>query len=140
MTVSDLMRKNVVTATPDTAASELAQQMRDENVGSVVVEADNRPAGIVTDRDLAVGPFAESADPETVTAEDVMTSDLTTVTTDTGVMELCDELCEASVRRMPVVDGDGTLAGIVTLDDLHVLFAREQQNLTDVIEAESPPY
>lgn len=45
MTVSDLMRADVVTASPETAASELAQQMRDENVGSVVIEEDGRPTG-----------------------------------------------------------------------------------------------
>jgi CBS domain-containing protein len=48
---------------------------------------------------------------------------------------------DAGVRRMPVVDeDDGTLAGIVTLDDLHVLLALERRNLAAVIEAESPPY
>lgn len=69
-----------------------------------------------------------------------MTPDPTTVTTDSGVMDLCDNLCEASVRRMPVVNAGETLAGIVTLDDLNVLLAREQGNLADVVEAESPPY
>jgi CBS domain-containing protein len=140
MTVSDLMREDVVTASPDTPTDELAQQMRDENVGSVVIEDDGRPTGIVTDRDLTIGPFAAGDDPGSRTAQDVMTADPATVTADTGVMELCNRLCEASVRRMPVVDGSGELAGIVTLDDLNVLLAREQQNLADVIEAESPPY
>jgi len=140
MTVADLMREDVVTAGPDATVGALARQMRDEGVGSVVVAADGRPAGIVTDRDLAVGPFADGDGPDDHTAEEVMTPDPTTVTTDTGVMELCTQLSEASVRRMPVVDDDGALAGIVTLDDLHVLLAGELESLAGVVAAESPPY
>lgn len=139
MTVPDLMRESVVTAGPDTATDELARRMRDENVGSVVV-AEGEPVGIVTDRDLAVGPFAAGDDPGTGVAEGAMTPDPATVPVDAGVMDLCDALCDASVRRMPVVDDEGTLAGIVTLDDLHVLLADEGGRLAEVVEAESPPY
>lgn len=69
-----------------------------------------------------------------------MSGDLRTVTTDTGVMELCSELGDPCVRRMPVVDDDGSLAGIVTHDDLNTLLADGQRELTEVIEAESPVY
>jgi CBS domain-containing protein len=140
MTVTELMRQDVVTAVPAETADVLARRMRDEDVGSVVVETDGRPAGIVTDRDLAVGPLAEGREPTAVTAEEVMTADPVTVTADTGVMELCDRISEASVRRMPVVDRDGRLTGIVTLDDLHVLLTEEQSDLAAVVRAESPPY
>jgi CBS domain-containing protein len=139
MTVSDLMREDVVTAGPEATAGELARRMRDENVGSVVVEEDREPTGIVTDRDLAVGPFAAGERPDARTAREVMTPDPATVATDAGVMELCRRMAEASVRRMPVVD-DGRLAGIVTLDDILVLLAREQGRLADVVESESPSY
>ncbi len=54
MTVSDLMRTDVVTVTPETRASEVGQQMRDQNVGSVIVEEDDRPVGIITLDDLHV--------------------------------------------------------------------------------------
>lgn len=141
MTVSDLMRDVVVTASPDTPASELARQMRDERVGSVVVVDETiRPTGIVTDRDITVEATAAGRDPDEVLAGDVMTPDPTTVTADTGVMELCDAMAAASARRMPVVDDQGSLTGIVTLDDLSVLLAREQGELASVIEAESPAY
>lgn len=140
MTVSDLMRTDVVTARTDTQASELAAKMRDEQVGSVVITEDGRPTGIVTDRDLAIGVVAESADPESRTAADVMTDELNTVPSDIGVFELCDEFADARVRRMPVVDDDDTLAGIITLDDLHVMLTDEQHDLSRAVQSAIPPY
>ena len=141
MTVTDLMRDVVVTAAPDTPISDLAGQMRDGGVGSVVVvDGDVRPTGIVTDRDITVEAVARGRDPESVLAGDVMTPDPVTVDQDTGVRELCTAICEAGVRRMPVVDDTGGLTGLVTLDDLVVLLAQEQNDLAAVITAESPAY
>ncbi|MFC7138145.1 CBS domain-containing protein [Halobaculum litoreum] len=140
MTVSDLMRTDVVTAGPDTTASDLGRDMRDEGVGSVVIVEDGRPTGIVTDRDLATGVVAESADPERRTARDLMTPDPVTVPATAGVFELCDEFGSSRVRRMPVVADDGTLAGIVTLDDLHVMLVDEQHDLARAVQASIPPY
>lgn len=140
MTVADLMRTEVVTARPNESARRVAKRMRDENVGSVVVQEDGRPVGIVTDRDLATRILAAAADPERNTARDAMTSDPETVTTDAGVRELCDRMSEACVRRMPVVDYEGDLAGIITHDDLNTLLADEQRELADIIASESPPY
>lgn len=140
MTVDDLMRTSVITARPDHSASDLAVLMRDEQVGSVVITEDGKPTGIVTDRDLAVGVVAESADPDSKTARELMSNDVVTVPHDIGVFELCDEFAEARVRRMPVVGDDDTLAGIVTLDDLHVLLVDEQGDLARAVQASIPPY
>jgi CBS domain-containing protein len=134
------MRPNVVTASPDAPASELADRMREHSVGSVVVVEDGRPVGIVTDRDLSVGPFAAGDDPDETPARDVMTPDPETVTEDAGLMDVSERLCEAGVRRLPVVGDDGSLSGIVTLDDMAVLLTAELTDLAGVIQAESPPY
>jgi CBS domain-containing protein len=139
MTVSDLMREDVVTASRDTPMNEVATAMRDEKVGSVVVTEEDRPVGLVTDRDVTVRIAADGLDSAEMTAEGVMTEDPVTVGVDTGVFELCEVMAEETVRRVPVVDGDA-LAGIVTFDDLAVLLTEELGNLTGVIEAESPPY
>lgn len=140
MTVSDLMRENVVTARPDESVGDVAERMEEENVGSVVVERDGKPAEIVTDRDLTTRVLANGGTADGWSAEDAMTPDLNTVSKDTGVMELCNEIGDACVRRMPVVDDDGNLGGIVTHDDLNTLLADEQRELAQVIEAESPAY
>lgn len=139
MTLETIVRKDVVTASPDTGVRELATAMREETVGSVVIVEEERPVGLVTDRDLTVRILGGDWDPETTTARDVMTSDPVTVPVEAGIFELTEIMEDAEVRRIPVVDGE-RLAGIVTLDDLYRLLVDELDNLGDVVEAESPPY
>jgi CBS domain-containing protein len=140
MTVADIMREDVITVEPSDSVREAARRMRDEMVGSVVVEEDGRPVGIMTDRDLTTRLIATGRDAEGARVRDVMTENLETITADAGVLELFDRLGDASVRRMPVVDYEGMLAGIVTHDDLNTLLADEQRELAQVIEAESPSH
>lgn len=140
MTISDLARTDVVTASEDQTAGNLATLMLEENVGSVIVEAEGRPVGIVTDRDLAMKVLEPRRDPREVTAGDVMSEDVTTARADEGVFEVTEKMFAAAARRMPVVDESGAIAGIITLDDFLVLFADELGALSGVVEAESPPY
>lgn len=140
MPVRDLARPEVVTAPRDQSAGNLATLMAEEDVGSVViVDDDERPVGIVTDRDLVIEVLEPRADPRAVTAEAVMTETPVTVSVDEGLFEVTETMVEAAVRRIPVVD-DGALAGIITLDDVVVLLAEELHNVGGVIEAESPAY
>jgi len=140
MTVYDIARYDVVTADPGTTISELAFQMANERVGSVVIVDGGEVVGIVTDRDIALDVLGTGADPNEYTARDVMTPDPLVVGSDDGVMDTVRAMHEASVRRVPVVDEDGGLVGIVTMDDLLVMLATELSNLAGVVEAESPPY
>ena len=139
MTVYDLARYDVVTADPGTTISELAFQMANERVGSVVVTEGDAVVGIVTDRDIALDVLGTGADPNEYRARDVMSPDPLVVEADAGVMDTVRAMHEASVRRVPVVE-DGGLVGIVTMDDLLVLLATELSNLAGIVEAESPPY
>ncbi len=139
MTIQKIARKDVVTASRDTTVAEIAETMRDQNVGSVVIAEERTPVGIVTDRDISVSVVAEGLDPTSMTASDVMTPDLFTADVDDGIYDVLDRMGEEAVRRVPVVDA-GTLEGIATLDDFTVLLSSELENLTAVIESESPPY
>lgn len=132
-------RTELVTVSPDDSIGDVAAIMRDEMVGSAIVERDSEPVGILTDRDLTIEVLAEGKDPSGMTARDVMTPDPATADVDDGVFELCELMREQGVRRMPVVD-DGKLVGIVTLDDLIVLLEGEMNDLSEVILSESPPY
>lgn len=140
MPISDVARTNVVTASTAQSAGNLATLMAEENVGSVVIEQDDEPVGIVTDRDLVIEVFEPRKTASEVTAGDIMTETLATATADEGIFEVTEKMHEHSVRRMPVVDDDGKIAGIVTLDDFVVMFTDELSNLAGVVEAESPDY
>lgn len=140
MPIRDLAREQVVSATPETSVSELAQLMRDENVGSVLITNDERSVGIVTDRDLTTRLLAEETDPSTQTAKDVMSESLCTASPETGFYEAAQLMSEHGVRRLPVCDDDGTPTGIITADDLSELLADEHQQLASVIQAQRPPY
>ncbi|WP_255196530.1 CBS domain-containing protein [Halorarius litoreus] len=139
MTVQKFARKDVKTASMETTVRALAQQMKAEGVGSIVVVSDAKPVGIVTDRDLVVYALATDGDPETMTARDVMSEDIFTVDADADVFAVVNRMADAGVRRVPVVENT-ELVGIVTLDDLVVVLANELNHLAEVIETEMPPY
>ncbi len=111
-----MMTASVVTAGPATPVREVAALMRERNVGSVVLVRDGAPAGIVTDRDLAVSVLADGRSGED-RAIDHASAPVVTGTPGMDVADACELLVEHGVRRLPIVDGD-RLTGIVTLDDL----------------------
>lgn len=144
MTISDIVREDVVTVYFDDSLLDVAEVMREKRVGSaVVLDADGETMGMVTDRDLVVygQRFAEALE-ETMVNE-ILSMSVVSVTTDVDVAELSETMREEGVRRVPVVEDD-ELRGIVTLDDLVVhlageLDSPELENLAAVIEHESPP-
>ncbi|MEF8799633.1 MAG: CBS domain-containing protein [Halolamina sp.] len=140
MPIQDLARAEVVSSSPDASVSELAKQMRDESVGSVVITNDQTPVGIVTDRDLTVRVLAEETDPTDQTARDVMTEDLCAVGPDAGFYEAAEVMSDNGIRRLPVCSEDDELVGIITADDLTELLADENEQLASVIQAQRPSY
>jgi len=140
MPIRDLARQDVVAVTPDAGATRIASLMEERAVGSAVVVEDDRPVGLVTDRDLTIEVLSRGTDPDDVTAADVMTEDPFTAHEDEGIYEVLSGASEVGVRRVPVVDDAGDLAGIVTLDDFVVLLAGELDSVSTIVEAESPPY
>lgn len=129
----DLAETDVATAHRDDPLTTIVERMADEDVGTVVIVEDDRPIGIVTDRKIAL-VLAEQPDVSELTARDVMTEDLVTVTEGTSVFEVVRTLGDHGIRRTPVVDDDGRLAGIVSIDDMLVLLATEMDHLGEVVE------
>lgn len=154
MTVERLAKKDVVSVGPDAFVREIAEAMFDRSVGSVVVVEDDEPVGIVTDRDLAVellaedGPvnlFEADVNIGEITAADVMTTDPLVVDTDDELPRVLHHMDEAHARRIPVVDDEGALVGILALDDVMVHLAGESthvsaqlDNVASVIRSEFP--
>lgn len=139
MTVSDIARDEVATVETDASVGSIIATMADRGVGSVIVLDEEAPVGIVTDRDLVLRAFGTDADPETMTASEVMSGDLVTATGEEGVYELVRMMAQNGVRRIPVV-ADGDLTGIVTLDDVIILLSMEIQSIETLIRSESPPF
>ncbi|WP_254766682.1 CBS domain-containing protein [Salinilacihabitans rarus] len=140
MPVQNLARSDVVTASIDASIRDLATTMRDERVGSVVVTEAGAPVGIVTDRDLTVRVLATDADPAALDAADVMSPDLHAIGPDDGFYQATEMMRRYGVRRLPVVDDDRNLRGIITADDLNELLADEHQEMAGVVRAQRPPY
>src|SRR3954453_455010 len=117
MLLRDVMTAEVVTAGPDRTVREIAELMRERNVGSVVILGGaGRPAGFVTDRDLALSVIADGRDFGDHVA-DHASSPVITAEPGMDLEEAGELMVRHGIRRLVVVDG-GRLIGIVTLDDL----------------------
>ena len=113
------MTESVVTVEPSATAREVAELMRERNVGSVVlVDEDGAIVGFVTDRDLALGALTDGRDPTDPVAAHG-SSPVVTAEPGMDVEEAAELMVRHGIRRLPVLDG-GRLSGIVTLDDLAV--------------------
>ncbi len=127
--------KQVVTAGPRESLAAIAHQMERHNVGAVVIVEGQRPVGIVSDRDLALHVVARGRSAQTPVAE-VMAAPVQTADRDAGVLDTTQAMREARVRRLPVVDEEDQLVGLVTLDDLLRVLSRELSNLAESIRTE----
>jgi len=124
MQVKEVMTRQVVSVGPDASLFEIAEAMRDKDVGSVLVTEGNEILGLVTDRDLVVRALAEHREGRTVKARDVMSNAVFCCTEDTPVEAVLDEMADEQVRRVPVLDGGRHLVGVVSLGDLSQAKAR----------------
>lgn len=139
MTVRDISQTDVVTAAPHTRIVAVAERMAEENVGSVVVVDEDRVAGILTDRQIALA-VPGSSEVSELTATDLMTTDPATADPDDGVFDVVTRMDEEGVRRLPVTDDVGNLTGIVTLDDALALLASGLDRAADAVARRSPRF
>jgi CBS domain-containing protein len=116
--VSEIMSSDVQVVAPDDSLRAAAQLMQDRDVGALPVCEGNTLLGIVTDRDIAVRGVAGGLDPDQDRVSDVMTDGVEVCTADDDAQDVMRLMGELQVRRLPVVDGDGRLMGIVSLADL----------------------
>jgi CBS domain-containing protein len=136
MSIESLLRHPVSTLPPDAPCREAAQLLRDEDVGCVVVSEDERPLGIVTDRDLVVRVMAAGLDPGKTLLRDVMSGEPVFLARERSVEQVFATMREQRVRRIPVVDAEGRLEGVLALDDLLLLLAAQLGDLAEVVRSE----
>ncbi len=136
MTIEKLIRRPVEALPPTASCAEAAQLMRDAGVGSVIVSEDNRPLGIVTDRDLVTRVMAAEADAETVELYEIMSPKPVFVVRTREPEHVLDVMKDLGVRRVPVVDEAQHLVGVVSLDDLLVFLADQLGSAAETIRKE----
>ena len=117
MKVSEVMTRDVRTVRPDDTAKDAASFMLSEDTGSMPVSDGERLLGMITDRDIAVRGVAKGHGPDTPVSE-LMTNDIVCAREDDDVEEVASKMSSAQVRRMPIIDANERLCGIVSLGDL----------------------
>jgi CBS domain-containing protein len=126
--VGDVMVRDVVTIDTSSSLQDAARRMRDANVGVLPVTEQGRLVGMITDRDLVVRAMARGADPGTTVA-DCATRELVCARPDTDVEEAMEVMSECQIGRLPVVDDNNRVIGIVTLSSLALRAPREDEAL-----------
>lgn len=138
---SGIMSENPTACLPTDTVVDAARKMKENDVGSIpIVEnnQDRRLAGILTDRDVAIRVVAEGLDAGATAVSEVMTRELVTVGPDDDVQRALDAMEERQVRRIPVVDGDGRLVGIIAQADIAVRLEAPRET-AEVVEKISKP-
>lgn len=140
MNIGEVCTRVVVTTTSDMSVADVAVLMRTHHVGNVIIveEAAGKvvPLGIVTDRDIVVEVVAAKVDPGAVTVGEIMGQTLVTARDTEGAYEALERMRWEGIRRMPVIDENGALIGIVTLDDLLEIVAEEMNDMAKLISRE----
>lgn len=142
MNVEEVMTENPVTCLPDTGIEQAARWMVECDCGALpIIDVDNRPIGVITDRDITCRIIAKGKDPYMLNVSDAMSTPAATVYRDTS-LEDCLELMEQNqVRRMVVLDEDSTVCGMVAQSDLVKQLGAEEtaELMREVsVDSESP--
>ena len=116
--VKDAMTANPRTISGDTPVVDAARVMRDENVGSLPLVEGGRLVGTLTDRDIIVRVIADGRDPHSVSAGEIASRDLVTVDPQQNLDDALRLMAQHQVRRIPVVEEDGRLVGVVAQADV----------------------
>ncbi len=117
MKVSEVMTRDVQTVRPDQPVQQAASFMLSADAGSIPVTDGDKLIGMITDRDIAVRGVAKGYGPDTPVRE-LMTDDVICAREDDDIDDIASKMSEAQVRRLPVIDSDQRLCGIVSLGDL----------------------
>ena len=139
MSAGRICTRSTDTVEPTETVQTAACRMLDRNVGSlVVVNQHHEPIGILTDRDLALRVVATAKDVQTTFVKEIMTPNLQVVSETTPIEDVVRVMRSGPYRRVPVVDSNGRLAGMVTLDDILDLLSEEFNSIGRLLRKESP--
>jgi len=132
--IQDLMTPDLKALEATASVRAAAELMRESDIGDVVVLENNRLCGIVTDRDIVVRVLAEGSDPGMVTVGEICSRELTTVPPTATIDDAVRLIRQKAIRRLPVVEDNGEILGIISIGDIAVAKDRESA-LADVSAA-----
>ena len=139
MSVGRICTRYVDLADPEETVQAAARRMLERKVGTLVIlDQAKRPVGLLTDRDLVLRVLAPGQDPRQTSVGAVMTKEPKTVTEGTPIEQALVLMRSGAFRRLPVVGGDGTLVGLISLDDILSLLAEELREVGTLVEREMP--
>ncbi len=140
MDLKSVMTANPACCTTETSVQEVAKMMQQHDCGQIPV-LDNmqsrKPIGVVTDRDIALRIVAKGVDAQSATAGDCLSKPCVTVSCDSSLADCCEVMESRQIRRVPVVDADGCICGIVALAD--VAHCGSEQKSAEVVKKVSIP-
>jgi len=138
MLVGEYCNREVVVVEEEKSVTEAAAIMRQYHVGDVVIckakYGKQMPVGIITDRDIALEIVAKGTDPDSVRVGDAMSFELTTVTEHDDLMHVIELMRDKGIRRVPVIDTDEALVGILTVDDIVDLLSEVLVDLAHLVD------
>jgi CBS domain-containing protein len=140
MSLESLCRREIVCVDVNTTVLQATEMMEDMNVGCVIVIQNDRPVGIVTDRDVVLRVVNKKLDAAKCVVGDIMSLEVVTLKQNTGLYDALEQIKESGsrVRRFPIVDENGAIKGIITLDDVIDLLGKEMSDVAAIIESERP--
>lgn len=140
MSIGRICVRQVHVADPDESLVQAARRMRETGVGAlVVVDAERRPVGILTDRDLALRCVAEGCDPARTAVGSAMTVPVATALESTPIEDGIARMSGVPARRLVVVDADDHLVGVLALDDVLELLVEEMETIGRLVRRAGGP-
>lgn len=127
----NIINRNLIVVEPDSKVSEAAYLMDKEGVGCVLVLDNGKSRGMLTDRDIVTRCIAKNIDVDDCTVENIMSESLETVKETDGIFDCIQTMKYAGVRRIPVVDDQNQVVGIVSFGDVLALLSKEFAFLTE---------
>ncbi len=140
MLVGEYCNREVVVVDKQDSISDAAKVMREHHVGDVVVVrtegGKQYPVGMLTDRDITLEIVATGTDPDSVSVADAMSFDLVSVFDDDDLMHVIELMRDKGIRRVPVIDRDEALVGILTVDDLLDLLSEIFVDIVHLVDSQ----
>jgi CBS domain-containing protein len=139
MSIGRICTRTVVTAVPEETILDVARRFKEYNVGTAVVVVDNnRPVGLVTDRDICIRCVANEQDPASTPVSVVMSPELRSADEGTPIEVALRTMASAGTRRLVVTGEEGRVAGVLSMDDVIELLVEEAVSLGKLVRREAP--